>query len=230
VKKIGWLIFILTVLCVGAGSAYATAFVINDDPGYSGAYWGGKLGPGYFTPMDVLGDSRYDLNRMEISFNGTVMTVKIIGDFKFLADHGGADGDLYLSSKGWTAAGTGHHETDTFSKAEGWDYVVSRSGVWKLGSSYIETSGGRIEQAYQDGYDGSKIADVTRTLDDTSLTFMFDSTNLGLGSTFGVHFTEACGNDIIEGEVPGVPEPSTALLLIGGLAGLGMMKMRKRTS
>ncbi len=83
----------------------------------------------------------------------------------------------------------------------------------------LEVGGERVSQ------------NVSVVQDDHSLTFEFDIAGLGTlsESSWGVHFTPSCGNDVVEGGTP-VPEPATALLLIGGLAGLGMIKMRKKAS
>ena len=242
-KKIWLLIFSLSLLCVGAGNVYGLTITIDDSsaPG-NNSYWGGRLNTAeHPTNMDVLGGSHYDFSKMEITFSGNMMKVEIFGDF---SDTENQSGDLYLSSTGWKVSGTGpHYETDTFTKDEGWDYVVSAvpNGVFMLdplaftsGNLIMTTAGGRSEQGYQGGQGGSAIVPVNTNYGwssspTTSLYFEFDYTKLGsLGpDSFGVHFTQSCGNDVIEGGTPKVPEPSSLVLLLGGLVGLGI-KMRKK--
>jgi hypothetical protein len=207
------------------------------------AYWGGKLTGGDLIDKDVIGELYYDLKKMEISFTGTLMKVQIFADFTREAIRGG---DLFLSSTGWRAFGTGpHHIGDTFTPDEGWDYVVSSSlipdpdppypssyrGIWKLDwTSLLWTSGGRDGQAYFKDAGGVKVGDVAVTYAADSLTFVFDYTGLGsLGpASFGVHFTEACGNDVIEGgtPTPPVPAPPTFYLSVVGLVGFALMRKK----
>jgi len=243
-RKVCSLFFSLCVLgLVGAGNVCAITITINDSsaPGNT-SYWGGKLNPEFAPNQDVLvtGQGKiedYDFTEMKITFTGTKMAVEIFGDFTKTWNQ---NGDLYLNSKGWKVSGTGpHYETDTFTKAEGWDYVVTAlgplgAGVYTLSypSIIMTAAGGRSEQAFQEGY-GDIVVSATTNYGSatTSLFFEFDYTLLGsLGpNSFGVHFTQSCGNDVIEGGTP-VPEPSSILLLMCGLAGLGLTKMRKKTS
>jgi hypothetical protein len=136
---------------------------------------------------------------------------------------------LYLSSKGWNVSGADpHHGADIFSRDEGWDFVISPGGVYRLNfDGIVMAAGNRVDQAYQNGY-GERIGDAGWTFDGDSITFRFDTAALGLGPTFGLHFSPSCGNDVVEGEVPtSVSEPSSAFLLIGGLIGLVLHRTRK---
>ena len=238
-KKIGLLILSLSFLFLGVGNVHGlTTFFINDDPAYEGAYWGGKLGAGLPENKDVLYGDDYDISSMTIIFNEAtkMMTVKMVG--WYFAQFGWGGEDLYLSSKGWKVSGTGpHYGTDTFTEDEGWDYVVKpNDGVYKA-PNFLSINwtapGGRSDQAFEGGEDGIKIAGVSTTISTTTLvndtfTLVFDYKDLAsLGPTsFGVHYTQNCGNDVIEGGTPVVPEPSTLFLLLVGLAGLGI-KFRK---
>ena len=234
-KRIWWVFFGLTVLAMGAGSAYGTPYIIDDNPLGPNTYWGGTvLGEANQDVLVYFDSSRYDFSKMEISFTGTVVKVKVFADFTRPDND---YGDLYLSSKGWKVSGTDpHHKDDTFTPDEGWDYVITRQGLSLTGKGvysmdfgrYLEMTNNRRNQAWRGGY-GTYIETAEVTLAADSTTFEFDTAKLGLGATFGLHFTQSCGNDVIEGEVPGVPEPATLLLLGFGLAGLGMIKMRKRT-
>ena len=238
-KRIFLVVFSLTLLCGGAGNVSGAPFVIDDDPLGANTYWGGIRFGNSDTDEDVLLEDSYDIRRMEISFNGTRMTVKIIGDY--FSKHPYDGGDLYLSSKGWSVSGTApHYISDTFTQGEGWDYVITRTGineatVFGLDFSKIGWSGGggtyRSHQAWRDGYDKNNPVQTGGTFDIGTdwIAFGFDTKDLGLGPTFGLHFTMSCGNDVIEGEVPGtpVPEPSVALFLICGLVGLAIRKRKQ---
>ena len=78
------------------------------------------------------------------------------------ADHGYPSklgpGDLYINSNGWTASGSGHYATDTFTSAEGWNYVVTQAatggwGLYSLDFSSLQytnvSSLGRVHYVYR---------------------------------------------------------------------------------
>ncbi len=106
--------------------------------------------------------------------------------------------------------------------------MISPGGVYRLNfDDVVMAAGNRVDQAYQNGY-GERIGDAGWNFDGDSITFRFDTADLGLAPTFGLHFSPSCGNDIVEGEVPtSVSEPSSAFLLIGGLTGLVLHRTRK---
>jgi hypothetical protein len=68
-----------------------------------------------------------------------------------------APGDLYINGDGWNVSGSGHYSADTFTNTEGWDYVVTGTGVHNLNSSTITKTSGpsnyiwREEQAWKGG-------------------------------------------------------------------------------
>lgn len=220
-------LFTICILGSGMGEVSGAPFIIFDNPSAPETYWGGKAIPSVFNE-DALGGPSWDIRRMEISFDGTVMTAKVIGSL-FTFHPKGSDGDLYVSSKGWKVSGTDlHHEADIFSRDEGWDFVVSPGGIYRVNfDDVVMAAGNRVDQAYQNGY-GERIGDAGWNFDGDSITFRFDTADLGLAPTFGLHFSPSCGNDIVEGEVPtSVSEPSSAFLLIGGLTGLVLHRTRK---
>jgi hypothetical protein len=56
----------------------------------------------------------------------------------------------------------------------------------------------------------------------------FDINDAGLlGNAFALSWAMTCGNDVIQGQVSGVPEPSTWAMMILGFAGVGFMAYRR---
>jgi hypothetical protein len=65
---------------------------------------------------------------------------------------------------------------------------------------------------------------ITFSIPKTSATSFYNDM---AGGNWGIHFASAsCGNDIINGSNPGVPEPATFMMLGGALLGLGLMRKR----
>ncbi len=244
-KRLWLLVLCLSFLGSGLGAAHGAFFIIDDGISSPDAYWGGKP----TSDRDVFSapgkEYEYDFTKMTVEFDETAkkMKVTVFGDFSRPDNNGG---DLFLSSTGWRASGTdSHHSGDAFTKDEGWDYVVSSapkgnfySGVYKLewvsdGSfgNFKGTSGSRLLQAFYLDPDsmGLKVVDdVTFIKTDASYYYEFSYAGLGsLGPTsFGVHFTQVCGNDVIEGGTP-VPIPPAAFLFASGLAAIAL-KVRRR--
>ncbi len=217
----------------------ALAYSINDD------YWGATITHGW-SARDVIGLPEFSIDKMDIVMSGTTLTVKITGDYfhyyNINQSIGGGQtvqnfgpGDLYISSHGWHATGniSDHWQTDVFDLSEGWDYVVSKanakiylltnSGLKETNIEFLDPNAWvyREDQAFIGGYDGSPIDSATVNMDDTGITFSFNTSNMNLGNEIGLHWTMRCGNDVIEGAAP-VPEASTiillgAALLVGGV-------------
>lgn len=104
--------------------------------------------------------------------------------------------------------------------------VIDQAGAWRLkgGGGIVAGPPPSIFldiQSYDYGgdEDGTWVWEWTADLDFFSQD-PFDPNKLTL------HWTIECGNDLIE--VPKVPEPATLLLLSSGLAGLAMLRRRKR--
>jgi hypothetical protein len=70
--------------------------------------------------------------------------------------------------------------------------VVSPTGVYRLNFENISmAAGNRTDQAFQGGY-GERIGDASSIFGGESIPFQFDTSSLGLGEAFGVHFTPLC--------------------------------------
>jgi hypothetical protein len=159
-------------------------------------------------------------------------------------------GDLYISSTGWFVANKsadGHAIADTFSQTtEHWDYVVKytpnaagfNTAIYAFNQtlpSYIPTGAGtthlewRSAQAWRGGYVGNGTPAVS-ILDPDAQTLTFRFPDLGIldPDKIGYHWTQDCGNDVVEGGQPGIslPEPGILFLLGLGIAGLAVYRRR----
>jgi hypothetical protein len=150
-------------------------------------YWGGKTK----FKKDFLGQAS-DVKGMEVTADDEKITVTITGPFFYNYVHHlkGADktppGDLYVSSSGWKVKGKAPYTEDTFTKDEGWDYVVSLfdKSVYKLDWSKIQWTRPkpgsvvyRRDQAWRGGY-GEFVSWADVKLTDKSLVISFPFTAL----------------------------------------------------
>ena len=62
------------------------------------------------------------------------------------------------------------------------------------------------------------------------MSFTFNDSFLGNPLNVGLHWSEFCGNDVVEGGMRGtgtpLPEPGSLLLLVFGLGALGVYRKR----
>lgn len=223
----------------------AQSYTISDTGG--AAYWGGSVvNAGATDYGDVIGSPYFAVDQMDVTRSGNVWKVTLSGPyFQYHLDptaDGGlpsayGPGDLYIDSNGWNATqdASGNYSTDVFSLSEGWNYIVTKgaSGAWGLyaltsninditftsaPSNYVYRSG----QAWQGGA-GTYIGPASYSYGTDSITFTFDADWTG---PVGFHWDMKCGNDVVEGQVPAVPEPTTMLLLGLGLIGLAGVRRK----
>ena len=231
---------ILSLIFIGLNAQGA---MIDDSRNGSDTYWGGSVvnsSPTYYG--DVIGYPDFSLDGMTITINGNTMAVVITGDyFKRLGLAGSYDpGDLYINKDGWSVSGTApHYYDDIFSSSEGWDYVIHldpntlTGNIYDIKFSDITMTGApsgyayRADQAWKGGYGNPVPGNVTGSINSSGITYNFDTTHLGLGNEFGLHWTMQCGNDVIEGQAH-APEPATIILLVAGLVGLAGALRRKK--
>lgn len=234
VRKIIFAAFACFALIAFNSIAFATT--IQD------TYWGGTVvNAGATQYGDVLqepGTHAFEVNSVNVTMTGRQMTITFSGGYFSPGNTERSSygpGDLYISSQGWKVSNTSdptHFSTDTFRSSEGWNYVISSNGkVYSLNYNSIIMSGGtpdeiyRSNQAWRGGY-GTFIENATVSLNsDSTMSFTFDTAPLGLSNDFGIHWTMACGNDVVEGRIPiATPEPSCVLLLGLTFVGIGVGK------
>jgi hypothetical protein len=170
------LLIVVSLFCF-LTTAFAQTAAISDQ------YWGGNSGK---HRKDSLG-SASEVTGMEVVADEEKITVTIKGPFFYnyihhvKGAHKTPPGDLYISSAGWKVKGKAPYANDTFTRDEGWDYVVSLfdKAVYKLDWSKIEWTRPkpgsviyRRDQAWRGGYGGFvSWADIQLT--DKSLVISF---------------------------------------------------------
>jgi len=143
---------LLLLSTAAASAAYAGTVSIAD------AYWGGtpgKYGSGQVasaaTGADVIGASVFDIQGMDVTLTGNILTVKINTNYSNKSGpvSGTVYGDLLISTTGWhpyTAAGCGaaqFYACDTFANTgTNWNYAVDTSsgGLYAVARGNIITT------------------------------------------------------------------------------------------
>ena len=228
-----------------------TTYSWRIDDKYVGGGWE-RTNPDYlFKDKDVVSGNAdfvddFDIDSMNLSLTGSQMTVDIHTDYWTGAGGLQTDfGDLFLSIDGLTLYGEAPYFEDTSLNSTVWEYVfdVSEGQLYDIrgAQDHILLSDdvllGWDDEDYRHnqevwidpiGLTAIGQGSAGRVGDYYSLSFDMTSLYLDpLNLNLGFHWTQTCGNDVIEGGIV-TPEPSTMLLLGCGLVGIAVFS-RKRT-
>ncbi|WP_310600222.1 PEP-CTERM sorting domain-containing protein [Desulfobulbus sp.] len=219
------------------------------------------LSPGTNPDVYDLDNQGYDVAGMDVKVEGSKLTVVLNGNyFKTWGNSSENEifqpGPLFLSTDGWNPTGTAtdFYASDNKNNGEKWEYAVTLNNLMSNGapemggttSLYSTTDGtitsGSLRTMQEAWFTPENKEDALATgswlLDpsQSTLTITIDLSKTGWDGIqdLGLHWTMACGNDVIEGAysptTPApVPEPATVLLFGAGLIGLaGCARRRNR--
>ena len=222
----------ITLGILGCGNA--AAVLIQDN------YWGAD-GFTSLSDRDRIGDSRYEVYSMDVTFGGGYMNVRVNTNFSTPDPYKVNFGDLFISTNGWNPKTTAtNYRDDNIFTGEKWEFVFDTSAEALYGDNFnIRTSdyffGGsgyyyRKNQEVQYGGGGTDMMDsssvnLSKAGNNGFIEYNILLSSLGLASDtdIGLKWGMTCANDTIEGVVhyTSVPEPSTVLLFGIGMLGMG---------
>jgi hypothetical protein len=207
---------------------------------------------------DRIGNLQFEVEWMEIDVSGSLFTADIKTNYRGDADDGYTNlhtdfGDLFISIDGWHPDTTAsNYLADNFWTGEDWEYAFDVSAGYLceidhdrdfilLAEDVMPPSGWTYrngqEVLIRDQQDlpfPSVVSGGTASyVEDEGIyriSFWIPGGDNWETKELGFHWTMTCGNDVIEGKVSPVPEPTTMLFLGLGLVALAGVGRKLRRS
>ena len=205
---------------------------INDE------YWGSD-DHGY---GDVIGTSFFDIAKLQVTIDGTLLAVKVYTNFKEgdPRGFGFGYGDLFVSTDGWHPYGTAgeNYRNDNHTNGENWEFVFDTSEgklytgafttlladdlipsgyVFRNGQEVMRGSGGLLIGAQAPIQYGTEIHNGMSI---NTLNYQMSLASFGVaeGDALGFKWGMYCANDTIEGGITVPLTPSARVPEPGPLA------------